>query len=297
MAITNKAGSCLLRRALAVNILSLVLLMTGVGTAQAELASMKIGRSDLASLAAADTYYGVTTTHSAGQGLGRPVEIKALARALNYDPDLIYAYVKNKIEITPLFGMQKGALGAHLDKHGTAFDQAHLMAELAKEAMAQPGNSITTVEIIYGEISLTGAQFNNWLGITDAKAACNLLAYGGIPATVNGASSCASLTDVVTSVTMKHAWVRLTTGAGTFDYDPAYKSHQNFASINLAAEMGYSRTGFSSAARGSMSSGADSGVNYVKDISPSGIGSQLLTYSNTLLGELQTTYKTRHWTR
>lgn len=57
-----------------------------------------------------------------------------------------------------------------------------------------------------GTITLNGAQFYNWSGFTDAKSACQFLADGAIPATVNGASSCGSLTGNVTSVVMGHSY-------------------------------------------------------------------------------------------
>ena len=58
--------------------------------------------------------------------------IDALARALKYDPDLIYEHVRNHIEFTPTFGLTKGAVGAIVDEAGTAFDQAQLMVELLR---------------------------------------------------------------------------------------------------------------------------------------------------------------------
>jgi len=63
-----------------------------------------------------------------------PASIAELARSLKNDPDLIYEYVRNNIEIVPIWGVQKGALGTLLDNQGTAFDQAQLMVSLLREA-------------------------------------------------------------------------------------------------------------------------------------------------------------------
>lgn len=63
-----------------------------------------------------------------------PTEIIELARALKYDPDLIYEYVYNNIETLPQYGSLKGPLGALLDGKGTPFDQAELMVALLQEA-------------------------------------------------------------------------------------------------------------------------------------------------------------------
>ncbi len=49
-------------------------------------------------------------------------EIKELARALLYDPKLIYDYVHNHIEYTPYYGSLKGATLTLLDGCGNDFD-------------------------------------------------------------------------------------------------------------------------------------------------------------------------------
>ncbi|NDZ14879.1 transglutaminase domain-containing protein [Variovorax sp. WS11] len=66
-----------------------------------------------------------------GNALG-PASIAELGRSLRHHPDLIYQYVRNTIEYYPVFGSQKGALGAVLDNQATAHDQATLMVELLR---------------------------------------------------------------------------------------------------------------------------------------------------------------------
>ncbi|MBW2011657.1 MAG: transglutaminase domain-containing protein, partial [Deltaproteobacteria bacterium] len=61
-------------------------------------------------------------------------EIEALARGLKNDPDLIYAYVHDHIEHTPIFGSLKGAAATLLDGEGNDFDQASLMIALLRQA-------------------------------------------------------------------------------------------------------------------------------------------------------------------
>jgi len=260
------------------------MVVAGIGSvARAELPSVKIGRGDLVSLSAADSYYGAATTHTYGiaDSIYRSPEVKAMARALDNDVDLIYAFVKSKIEITPLFGLQKGALGTLIDRHGTAFDQADLMVALLREAGY-------TANYQYGEITLTGVQFAAWLGVDNGDAAEKLLAYGGIPATVTGTSSSLS------SVTMKHVWVTADIGGVTYHFDPSYKLHDYFDGIDLLSAMGYSRSSFTNGARGAIPvTGADSGVSYIKDISPNNIASNLKTYSSNLLTEIKTNHHTK----
>src|SRR5262245_29782777 len=100
------------------------------------LPSTRIGVADLISPSDATTYYGASIAHTSLSGLARPDEIKELARALNNDVDLIYDFVRNNVEIEWSYGLRKGALGAYLDRSGTAFDQSVLMVELLREAAA-----------------------------------------------------------------------------------------------------------------------------------------------------------------
>ena len=59
-------------------------------------------------------------------------EITELARALQYDPKLIYEYVHNHIDYVPCFGSLKGATLTCLDGCGNDFDQASLMIALLR---------------------------------------------------------------------------------------------------------------------------------------------------------------------
>lgn len=87
-----------------------------------------------------------------------PASVAELARALSYDPDLIYQYVRNNIEFYPIFGVQKGSLGAVLDNQGTAYDQAMLMVDLLRA-------SGYTATFVTGVIKVTAAQMNQWYDI------------------------------------------------------------------------------------------------------------------------------------
>lgn len=211
--------------------------------ANAELPSVRLMTAPLvapdASAAGAWTVYGAATTHTAGAGAWtattRPAEIKEIARALNHDgavtgnayANAVYDYVRLSIATEFRFGLSKGARGAIIDQSGTAFDQAHLMAELLRE-----GGVAASYQL--GTITLTGAQFQVWTNLTNAKAACQFLADGGIPASVNGASSCAGLTGTLATVTIGHVWV----AANGLVYDPAYKAHVFKAGLDLAVPLG-----------------------------------------------------------
>jgi len=204
-----------------------------------ELPSVKLLSAPLVIPSDAWAYYGTNSNHTPGVGAwtpaNRPPEIQELARALGAGryPALTYAanvheYIRNNISDDFRFGLSKGARGVIVDQSGTAFDQAHLMVELLRQ-----GNQTANYQV--GTITLSAAQFTSWTGFTDAKAACQFLADGGIPATVNGLGSCATQTGPVSSVVMGHIWV---SANGRF-YDPAYKPKVAIAAVaDLAQAMG-----------------------------------------------------------
>src|SRR6185503_9277139 len=159
-------------------------------------------------------------------------------RALKGNVDLIYQYVRNNIEIDWMYGLQKGALGALIDKSGTAFDQADLMVKLLRQ-------SGYTASYVSGTITMSGAQFYQWSGIQDSNAACQLLASGGIPASIDGVTSTACATGsgaAISNITLSHIWVKVnipgSSCASACLFDPSYKPHALPTSIPLLAATG-----------------------------------------------------------
>ena len=246
------------------------------------LPEVTFGEGQLVSPSTANSYYGSGTTHTTPTwAQARAPELKALSRALKYDADLIYEYVRNKIEIVPMYGLQKGALGASIDGYGTAFDQAHLMVELLKESDTV-NNTTYNPQYQAGTITLTTAQVANWLGLDDsqgsfnATAVQNLLARGGIPATISGSN-----------ITLSHIWVRATINGQNYLFDPAYKTHTVKDGIDLAAAMGHNTTTLLNSATSGMSSGTQNGVAYVANVNNTGLKNTLDSYANNLLTNLK----------
>jgi hypothetical protein len=175
-------------------------------------------------------------------------EIIALARGFGSDEPSISAdeyaqrvlrSLKSNIETEFRFELGKGGRMAWIDQSGTALDQAELMdALLEKKGISS--------EVVVGTITLSADQFGRWSGLVnsvnaanqsfqvEARAACEFLAAGGVPATVNGSTSCASLTGALTTVTMAHAWVQ----AGGKSYDPAFKARKLFQGTDIATAAG-----------------------------------------------------------
>ncbi len=145
-----------------------------------------------------------------------------------------------------------------------------------------------------GTITLSAQQFGLWTGLikgltppstftVDAKAACQLMADGGIPVSVGGSSDCTSLSGDLSNVTVGHIWV----SANGNLYDPSYKTHILSSGIDIPAAMGCgTRTsstcgaalvsaGLTGASSGTETSGPDAGLGYVKNINQTAIAAQL----------------------
>lgn len=241
------------------------------------LPSTKIGTAPLQSPTSADAYYGGATTATNGTGaIGRSKEIVELARALKRDPDLIYEHIRNNVTTSWTYGLSKGAVGAIIDRSGTAFDQAQLLVELLRE-------SGFTAEYKLGTITLTGTQFQAWTGLTSATATCQLLSSGGIPAAVNGSTTanCAYGSATVSTVELSHAWVSVVIGGVSYVYDPAYKDHSFKTGVSLATATGMP-AGMAMAITASSGTSGGVPVPYVNSYAATTLNSNLTTYANNL---------------
>lgn len=262
------------------------------------LPSVKIGTAPLIDTSTAEAGYptSLDTVHTNTlTGAPTPNEIIELARALGNSPDNIYDFVANYVDTVFMFGAQKGAIGAIIDKSGTPFDQAELMVALLRQAGF-------TASYQFGTRSLSAAQFQAWTNITNAQAACNLLASGGIPGSINGSAStvaCSSFgTTGVSNVTLEHVWVDVVISGTHYAFDPSYKTYNFTAPVNLSAAAGLTSgdpmnaaAGNSSGlATGSLAPPGDPGspINYVANLNATALDSRLSTYAGNLQNYIQT---------
>jgi hypothetical protein len=93
-------------------------------------------------------------------------EIVALARALQYDWQLIYGYVYYRIDYSPTWGSKKGALGTYLDRRGNNVDQNQLFVALLRQ-------SCITANFRYGPVTYSGAEVANLVGAQNDAATLN----------------------------------------------------------------------------------------------------------------------------
>ena len=233
------------------------------------------------------TYFGSSTTRTAslcnysyvtctnGQ-IARAPEVKELARALKYDPNLMYEYVRNSVQTEFMFGSHKGALGAIIDSSADPFDQAELLYELLTEAGIP-------ARFHYGDITLTGAQFYAWSGVQDAQAACNLLSSGGIPAVVNSdQDATCTQTGNVTTVTMSHIWVEADINGASYEFDPSFKVNTIKSGINVLSAAGLVSGQAMNAAASGASSGTLGGFSSINNLNTAGLQLVLQTYATNI---------------
>ncbi|CAM2191519.1 conserved protein of unknown function [Paraburkholderia kururiensis] len=171
-----------------------------------------------------------------------PASLDELARALRNQPDLIYQYVRNNIELDPVRGIHKGPLGAVLDNAGSPTDQAVLMQSLLRL-------SGYDARIVRGVIKLTAQQFSDWFGVptSNACAVLNLLGQAQIPIyeiNATQAGNCPGVNAALTDVAIEHVWVKTNIGGTWYEFDPSYKPHVLATGIDLGAATGYSAATF-----------------------------------------------------
>tara|TARA_R110002073_G_scaffold69054_6_gene171334 strand:- start:31362 stop:38216 length:6855 start_codon:yes stop_codon:yes gene_type:complete len=237
--------------------------------------------------------YGTATTHSWSDGYTvappRAAEVVELARALHYNPDLIFEWVHDNVRVAPVFGLQKGALGSIVDREGTSFDQVQLALELLQEANANSATSITaTIQI--GTLTLTAAQFESWYGLSNARAACEFLAAGGFPGRVNGATACTGLSGAVSAVEIGHARLSVTIGTTTTIWDPSYKAHTHYTALNFQTAMGMTQGSTVTPLLSGRLASSTAGIPYISTLNEANLASTLSTRAAALESNIETSH-------
>lgn len=208
-------------------------------------------------------------------------EIQELARALRYDPKLIYDYVHNNIDYVPYFGSLKGALLTYLDGSGNDFDQASLMIALLRAS----GFTTQTAQFVYGTMTIPGSNLANWFGVDQIEETIQaVLADGGIITNNVQSDGTANFTRV---------WVKATIDGVDYLFDPAFKSYTYASKINIGGAMGpsggYNQNTFMAA----VTTGNPTPIvtsDYVKDLNESGLRNQLTYYATNLINTIKNQY-------
>ncbi len=197
-------------------------------------------------------------------------DIQELARGLLHDPLAIYEYVSNYVDYVPYFGSRKGATLTYLDGAGNDVDQASLMIALLR-------TSGYAAEYVYGGMYIPRAEMANWLGVDDDPALIvQVLANGGIPSEVTTGDR----------ILLIRVWVEATVEGGTYVFDPAFKSYEDGASVDLSQGLGYEQSDFLAAATEGATVTADS----VRYLNQGRIEEKLIEYSMNLVSFLHESY-------
>lgn len=262
---------------------------TGAGAQTTTLPSMKSLTAPLISPAAGEAYYGAATTHSSSfTGVagfeGQPPEIVETARALKNNPDLIAEFVRNHMRVEYAYGLRKGPLAALIDKSGTPFDLNVLFVNLVRQAGYPARYQL-------GRVTMTGAEFAGWAGVSDLQAACRLLSSGGVPAAFNGAaaspSDCA-MSGAFTSVTFLHVWSQVQIGGTWYAYDPSIKTLTASPGRNLVTGSGLVAGQTASQAASTIDTGSQAGSTYIRNASQANLDTYLTARGSQLQTDLTT---------
>jgi hypothetical protein len=222
---------------------------------------------------------GVSAQSFGTGGINAPAnaEVIELARALRYDPDLIYEYVRDQIQFDPTYGAKRGAIGTLLDGYGNAFDQAQLMIELLRE-------SGFTAGCVLGNIRFSPADVMALTSISSGtpRAAAIYFADGGMPTAVYTTDGTYNGTLVALDIT--HVWVKVNIGGTDYVFDPSLVPQDFTPSIDLATAMGYGQTTFLTNAL----SGATLTADYIKNVNRANIRSDLQSLATNLISYIKT---------
>ncbi len=207
-------------------------------------------------------------------------EIAELARALRHDVDLIYEYVYSQVEYNPIWGSQKGAMGALLDGTGNDFDQASLMIALLRA-------SGYTASFVYGQQEIFAADLINWLGVSnDNLMLGDYMASMGLPNPGTRSGIYSFPDGTIDAALMERVWVKVEIDGSDYVFDPAFKVHTVQPGIDVRAAMAYNGSTFLSGAL----AGAFVTGNSVRNLNETNIDLALAGYAANLSTEIETNH-------
>jgi RHS repeat-associated protein len=206
-----------------------------------------------------------------------------LARALKWNPDLIYEYIHNSIDTIPIYDSLKGPYGALLDGAGTPVDQAELMYVLLQQSCYAPQYEV-------GQINLTAAQLTKWLGV-DANFYSIEYVLGengfSVPYIYESGST-------IVSADVSWVWISVPIAGTSYQFDPASKiftgsdgyTARSAGIANLGSTaLGYTQSTFLNDAE----SGATGiGTPVVSGINRANVRRDLTSYASSLVTYLKT---------
>ncbi|MGF1767847.1 DUF6531 domain-containing protein [Enterovibrio makurazakiensis] len=220
-----------------------------------------------------------------------PSSVKEMARALKYDLDLIREYVYLHVDTYPVWGIQKGALGALIESKGTPADLAMLTKALLDESDIEAYYTI-------GFVKLSGDFLARWFGL-DANSACGItqvLVNSQIPykdAVFEEEVDCngqANLTKL-TSIAVGHVWIEAIVDGRLIALDTSLKDNAYSYGLNknnIYQIVGYSRNDLMSTAV----EGATFTSTSVTNLNRDGVRQKMDEYTTKLIEHFRKEYPT-----
>ena len=226
--------------------------------------------------------HGQTCSSTAGQD-----EIIGLARALKWNPDLIYEYVYNNISTLPSAWSVKGPMGALIERTGSPLDQAELMAELLAESCYTNISYYFPNATSNNLLRFTNAELENWLDVDEA----NILGVLGTMGFISTGQNSDGTWD------LGWAWISVDIDGAIYHFNPSAKLYDRKEGLNrqvsdgsndISAALGYSQSSFLTRATNGSTIVSTGSTPYVQGINRSNIRDDLVSYSDNLVSYINT---------
>ncbi|MDA3874575.1 MAG: hypothetical protein PF795_11530, partial [Kiritimatiellae bacterium] len=199
-------------------------------------------------------------------------EIADLARDLQYDPVMIFNYVRNEIHYVPYYGLTKGAALCLIEGSGNDFDQSALLAALLEESGYSPVYRYGTMTIPLS--SPDGMDMLSWLPVTNSTGVRNMLEWTGNPGFVPTGST----------FNPHRVWIEVDVEGETRYLDPAYKHYDTISGLSdILTEADYNPTSVLNAAGGTSTLSGVDPQYYAEGMNLTNLHTELETRTTSLL--------------
>lgn len=187
-------------------------------------------------------------------------EIQALAANLGNDPTRIFNFVHDEIRYVCYFGSKKGAALTLLERSGNDFDQCALLSALLQSAGYSPSYQFAMLKM---PVSSSDHQdLQHWLGLSFSNTNwLNTTNFFSYLVGTRGFPAWQLFSGDTNTIAFHRIWVTLEIGGTNYYLDPAFKVSEPIAGINLSNAMALNTNTLMTAAGGTDTGSAVSGLN------------------------------------
>lgn len=228
-------------------------------------------------------------------------DIRAVARGLHNRKERIFDFVLRNIRYVHYFGCKKGAHITLLERSGNDFDQCALLVALLRAAVENDPALNYTVSYEFGAMKLPyeapqagDPDLRQWLGLTldQTSSPDNWGDVADLLNNLNWVRGCPKLGanyllipngDPVNFIWLR-PWVKLVEGTSEYYLDPAFKTSERLAGLDIPAGMQFNGDNFLA----SIANGASITADWVQTLNTAQLTSRLGDYTANLLTFLDT---------